>query len=125
MKNKSLFEKFLDKPELSNLNKKIDLNKNAKWMSFGTYIMTVEGFYYSKGDKTYFPLLNTVEYKSENCTVKLSYNDEDYFIESKKLYENVSKGDKVVVTIKYIYDKDDKLIHSDIHSYHPYPLSNS
>lgn len=86
MKNKSLFEKFLDKPELSNLNKKIDLNKNAKWMSFRTYIMTVEGFYYSKGDKKYFPLLNTVEYKSENCTVKLSYNDEDYFIESKKLY---------------------------------------
>ena len=125
MKNKSLFEKFLDKPELSNLNKKIDLNKTAKWMSFGTHIMTVEGFYYSKRDKKYFPLLNTVEYKSENCTVKLSYNDEDYFIESKKLYENVSKGDKVVVTIKYIYDKDDKLIHSDIHSYHPYPLSNS
>lgn len=124
MKNKSLLKKFFDNAQSSNSNKNMDIQKNAKWMSFGTYIMTVEGFCHSQEDQSYIPILNTFEYKSENCTVKLSHNDEDYFIDNKELYENVSKGDKIVVTIKYFYDKDDKLIHSEIHSYHPYPLSD-
>lgn len=105
------------------INKKISLFKTTKWVSFETYIMNVEGFSYSDAHQSYNNLINTFEYKSEAFVVVASYENKNYFIESKELYNNVSKYDKIVVTIKCFYDKNDILIHSTIHHCHPYPLS--
>ncbi|MEG0856321.1 MAG: DNA polymerase III subunit delta [Terrisporobacter sp.] len=128
MKNKSLFKRPVDPDDgegCIKLSEKINLFKDTKWISFGTYIMTVENFAYGKGVKEHSPILNTFYYQSESYIVNASYNGENYSIEERELYENVSKGDKIVVTIKYSYDKEDKLIHSNIHSCHPYPITNN
>ena len=84
--------------------------------------MTVECFCSSKGVASYVPFINKVEYEETNM-IKASYNNESYYIENKELCKNVSIGDRIVVTIKYSYDKDDNLIHTNVHHSHPYPLS--
>lgn len=121
--NNQVSKKLVSTSEYSDFNKKLYLYKNTKWVSFSTYIMTVENFSYVESAKRYFPLLNTSEYQSETCIVNASYNNEIYMIEDKELYKNVSIKDKIVVTIKYSYDKDDNLIHTNIHHCHPYPLT--
>ena len=122
MKEKSLSEENKDNVEESKVNKKIRLFKDTKWVSFGTYIMTVECFCSSKGVASYVPFINKVVYEETNM-IKASYNNESYYIENKELCKNVSIGDRIVVTIKYSYDKDDNLIHTNVHHSHPYPLS--
>lgn len=124
MKEKSLLRKNkYDIEELKN-NKKIKLFKDTKWVSFETYIMTVECFCSCKGVASYVPFINKVEYEETNM-IKASYNNESYYIENKELCKNVSIGDKIVVTIKYSYDKYDNLINTNIHHSHPYPLSDN
>lgn len=124
MEKKMLLEKILDTPGVSYINEKVNLFKDTKWISFGTYIMTVESFCYKEDSKHYNPIMGTFDYESEIFIVNAIYKDEVYSIKSKKLYRNVSKGDKIVVTIKYYYDKYENLILEEIHDYHPYPLSN-
>lgn len=119
-----LLEKILDTPGVSYINEKVNLFKDTKWISFGTYIMTVESFCYKEDSKHYNPVMGTFDYESEIFIVNAMYKDEVYSIKSKKLYRNVSKGDKIIVTIKYYYDKYENLILEEIHDYHPYPLSN-
>lgn len=109
---------------MSDFKKSVNLFKETKWVSYGTYIMTVEGFGHTEGVEEYSPIMNTFNYKSDAYIVNVKYNDQSYLIGSKELYNNVSKGDKIVVTIKYFYDKDENLIQSNIHKYHPYPISN-
>lgn len=125
MKDKKMFSDVFNNRKYSKFSKKIKLFKDTKWVSFGTYIMTVDGFGYSEGSQIYIPILNTYEYQSNTHIVKISYNDESYFIENKELYKNTNIGDKIVVTIKYSYGKDDNLINYDIYNYHPYPLTNN
>ncbi|MCC0647574.1 DNA polymerase III subunit delta [Clostridioides sp. ZZV15-6598] len=124
MGKKVLLEKILDTPGVSYINEKVNLFKDTKWISFETYIMTVESFCYKEDSKHYNPVMGTFDYESEIFIVSAIYKDEVYSIKSKKLYRNVSKGDKIVVTIKYYYDKYENLIHEEIHDYHSYPLSN-
>ncbi len=124
MKEKSLLEEKKNDIEGSKFNKKIRLFKDTKWVSFGTYIMTVECFCSCKGVASYVPFINKVEYEETNL-IKASYNNESYYIENKELCKNVSIGDRIVVTIKYSYDKDDNLIHTDVYHSHPYPLSDN
>lgn len=124
MKDKSLLKETINNTEESKLSKTIKLFKDTKWISFETYIMTVESFVYHKGVVGYVPIINTVEYE-EADTVKASHNNENYYIENKELCKNVSIGDKIVVTIKYSYDKDDNLINTNVHHSHPYPLSHN
>nr|UWI50092.1 DNA polymerase III subunit delta [Clostridioides difficile] len=124
MEKKMLLEKILDTPGVSYINEKVNLFKDTKWISFGTYIMAVESFCYKEDSKHYNPIMGTFDYESEIFIVNAIYKDEVYSIKSKKLYRNVSKGDKIVVTIKYYYDKYENLILEEIHDYHPYPISN-
>ncbi|HBF5150446.1 TPA: DNA polymerase III subunit delta [Clostridioides difficile] len=123
MVKKILLEKFLDTSGVSYVNEKLNLFKDTKWISFGTYIMTVDSFCYREDSKHYNPIMSTFDYESEIFIVNALYKENIYSIKSKKLYRNVSKGDKIIVTIKYSYDKYEKLIHEEIHDYHLYPLS--
>lgn len=125
MKSKKKSSNIFNNLEYSKFSKKLRLFKETKWISFGTYIMTVEGFNYNEGSQIYIPILNTFEYQSDTYIVRLSYDEESYFIKNKELYKNVNIGDKIVITIKYYYGKNDNLIYYNIHHYHPYPLSNN
>lgn len=109
--------------DMSPLDKKRYLYKNTKWISYGTYIMTVESFTHGNGHFSFLPNFQTTEYHGKTFIVNATYNGEMFEIESKELYQNVSKKDKIVVTVKYSYDKDDKLIYSEIHKCHPYPIT--
>lgn len=109
--------------DLSVINRKKYLYKNTKWISYGTYIMTVKNFTHGNGHFSFLPNFGTTEYHGETFIVNALYEDEVYEIENKELYNNVSKDDKIAVTIKYYYDKDDKLIYSEIHKCHPYPIT--
>lgn len=123
MNDKSSLKESIDSVEELNLNKKMKLFKDTKWISFGTYIMTVECFVSHKGVVSYVPMINIINYE-ETSTVKASYNGESYYMENKELCKNVSIGDKIIVTIKYSYDKDDNLIYTNVHHSHPYPLTD-
>ncbi|WP_018592784.1 hypothetical protein [Terrisporobacter glycolicus] len=123
MNDKSSLKESIDSVEELNLNKKMKLFKDTKWISFGTYIMTVECFVSHKGVVSYVPMINIMNYE-ETSTVKASYNGESYYMENKELCKNVSIGDKIIVTIKYSYDKDDNLIYTNVHHSHPYPLTD-
>lgn len=124
MNDKSSLKENINNIEGLNLNKKMKLFKDTKWISFGTYIMTVECYVSNKGVVSYVPTVNIMSYEDTN-TVKASYNGESYYIENKELCKNVSIGDKIVVTIKYSYDKDDNLIYTNVHQSHPYPLTDN
>lgn len=124
MGDKNIIKKTLSNNDYLEVNKRLKLLKNTKWVSYGTYIMIIEGFGYEDGIKDYQPLMGTFEYKSASFVVNAKYDNESYYIDSKELYNNVSKGDKIVVTIKYHYDEDENLIYSTIHKFHPFPISN-
>ena len=123
MNDKLLLEESINNDEL-NLNKKIKLFKDTKWVSFRTYVMRVECFVSHKGTVSYVPIINTMQYEETNG-VKASYNGTSYYVENKELCKNVSIGDKIVVTIKYSYDKDDNLIYKNVHQSHSYPITDN
>lgn len=123
MNQKLSLKESINSTEGLNLNKKMKLFKDTKWISFGTYIMTVECYITHKGVVSYVPMINIMS-NEETSTVKASYNGESYYIENKELCKNVSIGDKIIVTIKYSYDKDDNLIYTNVHHSHPYPLTD-
>lgn len=124
MNDKSSLKETINNTEALNLNKKMKLFKDTKWISFVTHIMSVECFISNKGVVSYVPMINIMQYE-ETSAVKASYNGESYYVENKELCKNVSIGDKIVVTIKYSYDKDDNLIYTNVHHSHPYPLTDN
>ena len=91
MVKKILLEKFLDTSGVSYVNEKLNLFKDTKWISFGTYIMTVDSFCYREDSKHYNPIMSTFDYESEIFIVNALYKENIYSIKSKKLYRNVSK----------------------------------